>query len=436
VKIFTYDDRYQLTMAEAERNGDSTLWGSESYAYDKNGNRQSKNSTSYYYATGRNRLTSTSNPTVNYYYDADGDTTSDGTYQYSYGDHNRLSEVTANSGSTFVAAYKYDGFGRRVEKVLPNNQILFYFYDIDGRLITETGYMSELAVDHVYLDGEPVVRVDILGAGGMCRTGGEGLPEPDWVEIPPETLYFYHNDHLATPVAITNASGSVVWRGEYRPFGDFYSFPLAQITNNLRFPGQYFDAETGLHQNWFREYSPRDARYYQPDPIGTRAALNPYPYASSNPVNDIDPSGLFAMSPGPAESGMKAWEDTQRIFIDAWLMISPYGPRYAHCMASCKLTKRFGARTAAILGLAKEFLDVGLCGGGYGYEKACYSAFQFDDFETNAVGRSCSQEQDCETHCKDFRGKPDAGSSLFYLPGNCYLIPMTPAQRRERHYEK
>jgi RHS repeat-associated protein len=62
--------------------------------------------------------------------------------------------------------------------------------------------------------------------------------------------------------------------------------------NNLRFPGQYFDAETGLHYNWHRYYDPSTGRYISADPIGLDGGMNLYLYTGANPVNFIDPMGL------------------------------------------------------------------------------------------------------------------------------------------------
>jgi uncharacterized protein RhaS with RHS repeats len=61
-------------------------------------------------------------------------------------------------------------------------------------------------------------------------------------------VYHYQHDHLGTPQKMTDSSASVVWYGEFLPFGEPLSI-TGTITNNLRFPGQYYDEETGLHYN-------------------------------------------------------------------------------------------------------------------------------------------------------------------------------------------
>ena len=65
------------------------------------------------------------------------------------------------------------------------------------------------------------------------------------------------------------------------------------IEVSLRFPGQYFDAETRLHQNWNRDYAPGIGRSIQTDPIGLAGGLNLFFYVINNPVNRIDPMGLL-----------------------------------------------------------------------------------------------------------------------------------------------
>ena len=79
--------------------------------------------------------------------------------------------------------------------------------------------------------------------------------------------YYFHNDHLGTPQALTDKDQNVVWQAEYDPFGKATE-TVATVEQNLRFPGQYLDRETGLHYNYYRTYDPAIGRYISADPIG------------------------------------------------------------------------------------------------------------------------------------------------------------------------
>ena len=110
-------------------------------------------------------------------------------------------------------------------------------------------------------------------------------------------LYYVHNDHLGTPQVMTDNSGQVIWQASYDPFGaatvngDPDGDGIA-VTLNVRFPGQYYDAETGLHYNYFRTYDPETGTYTTSDPIGLAGGLNTYAYVGGNPVRWVDPLGL------------------------------------------------------------------------------------------------------------------------------------------------
>ncbi len=112
------------------------------------------------------------------------------------------------------------------------------------------------------------------------------------------TAYYIHADHLGTPRLITNQQKQLVWRWDnIEPFGataaNTSPIGLPPYTFNLRFPGQYFDQESGLHQNTNRDYEPATGRYMQSDPIGLAGRdSNLYRYVSGNPVSYIDPLGL------------------------------------------------------------------------------------------------------------------------------------------------
>ncbi|MBK6287177.1 MAG: RHS repeat-associated core domain-containing protein [Gammaproteobacteria bacterium] len=101
---------------------------------------------------------------------------------------------------------------------------------------------------------------------------------------------------------LTDTTGTVVWALDSTPFDAIHgAFGLPNedvdlngisITYNARFPGQYFDAETGLNYNYFRYYDPSTGRYVTSDPIGLNGGLNTYAYVGGNPLSRIDPYGL------------------------------------------------------------------------------------------------------------------------------------------------
>lgn len=68
---------------------------------------------------------------------------------------------------------------------------------------------------------------------------------------------------------------------------------------NLRFPGQYFDAESRLHYNYFRDYDPTIGRYTESDPIGLSGGLNTYSYIRGTPLSAVDVRGLAEAAPSP-----------------------------------------------------------------------------------------------------------------------------------------
>jgi RHS repeat-associated protein len=123
-----------------------------------------------------------------------------------------------------------------------------------------------------------------------------------------------HNDHLATPQKLTDSSGTVIWAADYKPFGEA-TVAVSTITNNLRFPGQYFDAETGLNYNLNRDYNPAIGRYAEADPIGIRRGNNHlYLYVGDDPVNFSDPRGLTRSDPWYGYND----RDFQRWFHRCW----------------------------------------------------------------------------------------------------------------------
>ncbi|MBI5639503.1 MAG: RHS domain-containing protein, partial [Nitrospirae bacterium] len=147
----------------------------------------------------------------------------------------------------------------------------------------------------------PLPRGDFKGSTTSCRSpllvaSTSPLSGIMNSTIAAENLYYYHTDHLGTPIMMTDQNQSVVWEGEFLPFGEPFSI-TGTVTNNLRFPGQYYDEETGLHQNWHRDYMPEVGRYIEKDPIGLKGGINLYVYVGDDPINSIDMGGLMGCNP-------------------------------------------------------------------------------------------------------------------------------------------
>jgi RHS repeat-associated protein len=98
---------------------------------------------------------------------------------------------------------------------------------------------------------------------------------------------------------MTDSTGTVVWAADYKPFGET-TVTVSTITNNLRFPGQYFDAETGQNYNYSRDYNPVIGKYIEADRIGLSGGINLYAYVGLNPIGRTDRKGLDYWIEGPS----------------------------------------------------------------------------------------------------------------------------------------
>jgi RHS repeat-associated protein len=253
--------------------------GNQSFTYDANGNRRtyrnsSQNST-YNYEANSNKLTTiTGNQARTYSYDAVGNTTAFLTTTLTYDSVGRLR--TAVKGTT-SRTYDYNALGQRVRKRLSSTNNNYFVYDEAGHLIGEYNNSGALIQEIVWLGDIPVASLRLVSNV--------------------LTVYYIHTDHLNTPTLITQASDNQLrWRWDRHPFGtgtvNANPASLGSFTFNLRFPGQYFDTETGLYYNMHRYYDPQGGRYVTSDPIGLAGGLNTYAYAASSPTMFTDPSGL------------------------------------------------------------------------------------------------------------------------------------------------
>lgn len=268
-----YDNQYRIS---------SIVIGSIlnlTYGYDPNGNVTSifdavnppggevlETPGTYSYQTGTNKLTHIEGtPPIDFGYDANANITSETGWTYVYDLSNQLIRVL--QGGNQVGEYTFNGAGQRIKKVTQTETRIFH-YDQMGHIIAETNQTGQMLAEYVYLGDQLLAMIK-----------------------PGEFAYYYHNDHLGTPQVLTDGTGSVAWKAVYTPFGA--AIPSIQTVDNpFRFPGQYYDPETGLHYNYFRYYNPPTGRYLTPDPIGLKGGENLFTYATNNPVNLTDPEGL------------------------------------------------------------------------------------------------------------------------------------------------
>jgi RHS repeat-associated protein len=250
------------------------------YAHDAVGNRTQETTpdavATYTYEPQTHRLATQTGPSPQTYgYDAAGHQTSRNATQFHYDSRGRLTGLTGG----VTASYLVNGRGERVQKTTPAGATRF-LYDPQGRLLGEYDGALNPLQEYVYLD-------DLLV--GIIRTQN-GIHTP----------YPVYADHLGAPRVVTDPIRPVdLWRwsltgsafGEHPPQsdpdGDGQAFTL-----NLRFPGQYYDAESGLHYNYYRDYDPTTGRYIQSDPIGLAGGINTYGYVGGNPLGYIDRLGL------------------------------------------------------------------------------------------------------------------------------------------------
>jgi RHS repeat-associated protein len=146
-----------------------------------------------------------------------------------------------------------------------------FAYDEGSQLIGEYGTTNR---DYIWMAGLPVAVVDTSGSTN--------------------TISYVHADGLGTPRVITDASGTTQWQWSYQsnPFGEQQPTSNTGYIFNLRFPGQYYDAESRLAYNLYRNYDASIGRYAQSDPQGLSAGASTYGYTHSSPLMRTDPYGL------------------------------------------------------------------------------------------------------------------------------------------------
>jgi len=293
----TYDNLNRLKTAGG-------IYGAQTYAYDGVGNRSSlavgSTTSSYSYSSNANQIASITNPAT---------------------------PLPAGTTGTSL----YNAFRQRVQKMVIAATTQFT-YDEAGHLLEEANGSGAVQKEYIWLDDMPVAMVDSTGSSPV--------------------LYYIHTDQIGTPQKLTDGPMNVVWDGVFDPFGNPASGASLSLTN-LRFPGQYFDAEAGASQNWNRDYNSIQGRYLQSDTIGIFGGPNTYLYADANPLIYVDPNGttvasnaryfldwLFGVGPRERSYGQNDVETQE-------MMNSPAAKqmRDAFVKAHCQTVLNFGYST-------------------------------------------------------------------------------------------
>jgi RHS repeat-associated protein len=264
--LYGYDNLDRLTSASKT----GTTIG---YTYDANGNRLSQTGTSattYTIAANSNRVTATSGALARTYgYNSDGNVNSYTGIVYAYNNRGRIKSSTKSGVTT---NYTYNALGELVKKSTG-----MYVYDEAGHVLGQYTTAGVLTSEIVWLGDMPVATIRPASGGGV-------------------EVFYIHTDHLNTPRVVTQPSNNAQrWRWDSNPFGSTANdnpSGLGVFTLDLRFPGQIAMPESGLYQNYFRDYDYQTGRYVQSDPIGVAGGINTYVYVKANPLASVDPSGL------------------------------------------------------------------------------------------------------------------------------------------------
>jgi RHS repeat-associated protein len=243
--------------------------------------------------------------------DSLGRVVNDGINRYSFTADGQVQTVLKQDG-TLIASYRYNAQRQRVSKTvyqIINDQAsgnrTTYFLWSEGKLVAEVevshakadAQVGRINAQYLYLSEadktQPIAKLEAAHAPGN-RTGyGRTL--------------FIHANHRGEPMVMRDGQQRIVWQGRSDAWGYVNAAQLqAQDADlNIRLPGQYFDAESGLHDNWHRSYDPRSqspirGRYISPDPLGYPDGPDTYVYVNGDPINKVDPLGLYTVYWGGA----------------------------------------------------------------------------------------------------------------------------------------
>ena len=280
--------QYQYDTLLRLKNEGTLATVTQSFTYDANGNRLTNGTNAYTYLANSNQMATRKGVAITR--DAAGNHTNNGLGQtYAWDTQGHYVQFSLNGVQK--ATYLYNYQHQRVQKTLWNGSTnlgaTLYHYDLAGRLLAETNTAGTVQAVYLYDDnGTPLAIVQAANSAYNSTSQ--------------DKLVYLQTDHLGTPRLATDTAKRTVWKWESDAFGS--TAPVQDpdgdgitTTINLRFAGQYYDAESGLHDNWHRTYDPSLGRYLSSDPIGLDGGMNTFGYVGQSPMVNVDPKGLNAI---------------------------------------------------------------------------------------------------------------------------------------------
>jgi RHS repeat-associated protein len=264
VTTYTYDALNQLTQA-VQKNGSGGTSASYAYGYDPVGNRTSHSingtATSFSHNAADQLTGASGGVSSTYTHDNNGNLTSvSGGNSFAYNPLDQTTGITPSGKAAISQGYTGTGQTERTSAGSTN-----YQYDETGLGSSVTGTANTYFTKGP--DGEFI--------SGRLSTG----------------TYYYLFDGLGSVVGLTDSSGNVVNTYTYDPYGNTTSVSET-VSNPFRFIGAEWDSSTGLYKMGERYYDPTIGRFTQPDPLDGQT----YTYAGNNPVNFVDPAGLYSIA--------------------------------------------------------------------------------------------------------------------------------------------
>jgi RHS repeat-associated protein len=298
-RSYQYDKLGRLKEARGGNDPFNNPAWTQSYSYDRYGNRTGVTKSgpnagsvpldglaSLGFTNGQGQTTSNRITTAGYEYDPAGNVTRGQTdngvwLRYKYDSAGRLAQVL-DDGSAAQETYSYGASNQRLKTVYGNGlgaPATYYGWD-GGQVISEyrDGISSNLTWEkhYVYLGGRLLATTDSSGTK------------------------YHHPDRLGTRLVTDGASGAILTEQLNLPFGTAFTGESSGATNNRRFTSYDRSGTTGMDYAVNRFYSATQGRFTQVDPIGMSATrlsdpqtLNLYAYCENDPINHIDPDGLF-----------------------------------------------------------------------------------------------------------------------------------------------